>query len=46
MNPVGAWAPAGWETEALQAKGAVCQGGPRALDTRWRGGHRRSRSQS
>lgn len=26
MNPVGAWAPAGWEPEALQAKDAVCQG--------------------
>lgn len=26
MNPLGAWAPAGWETEALQAKDVMCQG--------------------
>lgn len=42
MDPLGAWAPAGRETEALQAKDVVCQGRACALDARWRGGHRLS----
>lgn len=33
MNPVGAWAPAGWETEALRPRILCVKGGPCALDT-------------